>query len=144
MLVNTRDFGEINISEDEILDFPDGIYAFEDDHRFVLISPCGDNKYPMWLQSIDNVNVCFILFNPFEFDKDYSITVEESDAARIDAGEDTPVSYFVIAVVPSQYVDTTVNMKSPILINNDNHKGMQVIAPENYPIKFPAFKKEEE
>ena len=60
MLVKTRDFGEINISEDEILEFPEGVYAFEDDHRFVLISPCGENKYPMWLQSLDNENVCFI------------------------------------------------------------------------------------
>lgn len=143
MQVKTRDFGEINISENEIIEFPEGVVAFEDEHRFVLISPCGENKYPMWLQSVDNENLCFILFNPFEFFENYSITVDNSELEKINIGEDTPVSYFVIAVVPERYVDTTVNMKSPIIINSDNNKGIQVIAAENYPLRFPAFKKEE-
>lgn len=143
MLVKTRDFGEITISENEILEFPEGIITFEDEHRFVLISPCGENKYPMWLQCVDNENLCFILFNPFEFYENYSITVDNSELEKINVGDDTPVSYFVIAVVPEKYVDTTVNMKSPVIINNENNKGIQVIAAENYPLRFPAFQKEE-
>ena len=143
MLVKTRDFGEIDVQEKDILEFPEGVFAFEDDHRFVLISPCGENKYPMWLQSVDNENLCFILFNPFEFCENYSITFNDSELEKINVGDDTPVSYFVIAVVPEKYVETTVNLKSPIIINNENGKGIQVIAAEDYPLKYPAFTKED-
>ncbi len=143
MLINTRDFGELNISENEIISFSEGIYAFEDDHRYVLLSPCGENKYPMWLQSVDSVNVCFIVFNPFEFDEGYTVTVDDESAASLEIKESSVLDYLVIAVVPDEYLNSTVNMKSPIVVNADNNKAAQIIAPENYPIKFPVFKKEE-
>lgn len=143
MLINTRDFGEVNISENEIITFPEGIYAFEDDHRYVLLSPCGENKYPMWLQSVDNSNVCFIVFNPFEFDEGYAVTIDDETVKNIEINGGSVLDYLVIAVIPGEYVDSTVNMKSPIVVNSDNNKAAQIIAPENYPIKFPVFKKEE-
>ncbi len=142
MTINTRDFGEIEISENDILNFPEGIYAFEENRRYVLLSPCGVDKYPMWLQSVDNANVCFIVFNPLEFAPAYSVTPDE-DAARILAcGNPEDIQYFVIAVIPENYINTTLNMKSPIAVNTLTRTAAQVIAQENYPIKFPAFKKE--
>ena len=52
--------------------------------------------------------------------------------------------YLVLAVVPEEYKDTTVNLKSPIMINTEKMLAVQTIAAENYPIKFPIFKKEGE
>lgn len=143
MLINTRDFGELDISPEEVIDFPEGIYAFEDDHRFVLISPRGENLYPMWLQSLDNENLCFIVFDPKEFVADYSVTIDDDAMKTLGAGKDFVPDYLVIAVVPEDYIDATVNMKSPIVINSEKRTAMQVIAQESYPIKYPAFKKEE-
>lgn len=142
MIIKTRDFGEEEISEEVIIDFPNGVYAFEDHHRFVLISPCGENKYPMWLQSVDNQNLCFIVFNPKEFVSDYSVTLDD-DSAKAIGTDGAELDYLCMAVVPDEYINTTVNLKSPIVINSAAKKGIQVIAAENYPIKFPAFKKEE-
>jgi len=141
MIIKTRDFGEEEISENVVIDFPNGVYAFEDDKRFVLLSPCGENKYPMWLQSIDNPNLCFIVFDPSEFVDGYSVELDE-DAKSIVGGDSAPLDYLCMAVVPNDFIDTTVNLKSPIVINSFLKKGVQIIAAENYPIKFPAFKKE--
>lgn len=143
MLIKTRDFGEIDISEKVIIDFPKGVYAFEDDHRFVLLSPCGENKYPMWLQSLDNENLCFIVFDPREFVADYAVTIDEEAKAVLELKEDSVIDYLSMAVVPEDYLNTTVNLKSPVIVNSDNNRAVQVIAQENYPIKFPALKKEE-
>lgn len=143
MLIKTRDFGEIDISENVIINFPNGIYAFEEDHRFVLLSPCGENKYPMWLQSLDNENLCFIVFDPREFVVDYAVTIDEETKAALDIKEDSVIDYLSMAVIPDDYLKTTVNLKSPLVVNSDNNKAAQVIAQENYPIKFPALKKEE-
>lgn len=141
MIIKTRDFGEEEISEEVIIDFPNGVYAFEDDHRFVLLSPCGEDKYPMWLQSVDNPELCFIVFEPREFVPDYSVELDKETKALLET-DSAELDFLCMAVVPDEYINTTINLKSPIVINSAAKKGVQVIAAENYPLKFPAFKKE--
>ena len=141
MIIKTRDFGEEEISEEVIIDFPNGVYAFEENKRFVLLSPCGEDKYPMWLQSVDNPNLCFIVFDPKEFVPDYSVELDRETKELLEAnGEE--LDLLCMAVVPDEYINITLNLKSPIVINSKAKKGVQVIAAENYPLKFPAFKKE--
>ncbi|MGN0599206.1 MAG: flagellar assembly protein FliW [Oscillospiraceae bacterium] len=141
MIIKTRDFGEEEISEEVIIDFPNGVYAFEENKRFVLLSPCGEDKYPMWLQSVDDQNLCFIVFDPREFIPDYSVELDKETKALLEA-DGAELDFLCMAVVPDEYINTTLNLKSPIVINSAAKKGVQVIAAENYPLKFPAFKKE--
>lgn len=141
MIIKTRDFGEEEISEEVIIDFPNGVYAFEENKRFVLLSPCGEDKYPMWLQSVDNPNLCFIVFDPREFVSDYSVELDKETKELLKA-DGAELDLLCMAVVPDEYINTTLNLKSPIVINSEAKKGVQVIAAENYPLKFPAFKKE--
>ena len=142
MTINTRDFGEQEIAEDKIINFPNGIYAFEDQHRFVMLSPLGNDVFPAWLQSLDNENLCFIVFDPEQLVKDYSVTADEENTAAIENDRETSIRYLSLAVVPEEYKNTTVNLKSPIMINVNKMLAAQVIASEDYPIKFPIFKKE--
>lgn len=142
--VKTRDFDEIEISEREILTFVRGIFAFEEYSSYVLLAPMGENKFPMWLQSIEDENVCFIIFDPLESCPDYKVTISDEELKLLEAkGCEDKLEYLVIAMVPEKYEDTTVNLKSPIAVNTANNKALQIIAPEKYPIKFPLFKKEE-
>ena len=140
MIVKTRDFGEQDVSEDKIISFPNGIFAFEDEHRFVMLSPLGDDVYPAWLQSVDNENLCFIVFDPCQIVADYSVTADEDSLKAAQFGKDPQPHYLTLAVVPEEYKDTTVNLKSPILVNTEKMLAAQTIAAENYPIKFPIFK----
>lgn len=142
MIIKTRDFGEQNISEDKIINFPNGIFAFEEEHRFVMLSPLGKDVYPAWLQSVENENLCFIVFDPKQIVSDYSITADEESVSAEEFGGEESLRYLVLAVVPEEYKDTTVNLKSPIMVNTDTMTAVQTIASENYPIKFPIFKKE--
>lgn len=140
MIVKTRDFGEQDVSEDKIISFPNGIFAFEDEHRFIMLSPLGDDVYPAWLQSVDNENLCFIVFDPCKIVSDYSVTADEDSLKAAQFGKDPQPHYLTLAVVPEEYKDTTVNLKSPILVNTEKMLAAQTIAAENYPIKFPIFK----
>ncbi|MBR4097032.1 MAG: flagellar assembly protein FliW [Oscillospiraceae bacterium] len=144
MIIKTRDFGEQIISEDKIINFPHGIFAFEDERRFIMLSPLGEDKFPAWLQSVDNENLCFIVYAPEQIVENYSITADAESLAAAELGENEEPQYLVLAVVPEEYKETTVNLKSPILINPDKMLAVQTIAAENYPIKFPIFKKEGE
>ena len=139
--VKTRDFDEIEVTEKDIITFPQGIFAFEENKDYIIISPLGDGKYPVWLQSVENPNLCFILFNPLEFCSDYRITVADEDTLPLELGENSNTEFFVIAVIPENHMDATVNLKSPIIVNVDNRKAVQVIVEDDYPIKFPVFAK---
>ncbi|MBP1560119.1 MAG: flagellar assembly protein FliW [Oscillospiraceae bacterium] len=141
MTINTRDFGEQVISEDKIITFPHGLFAFEEERRFIMLSPLGEDIYPSWLQSVDNENLCFIVYDPGQLVKGYSVTADPESISAIQA-ENADIRYLVLAVVPEQYKDTTVNLKSPIMINTEKMLAVQTIAAENYPIKFPIFAKE--
>ena len=140
MTVKTRDFGEQNVSEDKILKFPNGLFAFEEQHRFIMLSPLGENVFPAWLQSVDDENLCFIVFDPEQIAKDYSITADPESLAAVGSESYDDLSYLVLAVVPEEYKNTTVNLKSPIIVNSEKMLAAQTIAAESYPIKFPIFK----
>lgn len=139
--VKTRDFDEIEVSKKDIITFPNGIFAFEDYRDYILLTPLGEGKYPVWLQSTENPNLCFILFNPLEFCPEYRVTVADEDARPLEMDNDDNAKFYVISVIPENYMDATVNLKSPIIVNTQNNKAVQVIVADDYPIKFPVFAK---
>jgi len=135
----TRDFGEIEVEEKDVYEFPQGLYAFEDNKRFAVLSPLGEDVYPMWLQSLDDPDLCFIVFNPTLIDSGFTLTLEEGERKTIGLEKNDDVAALVIAKVPADYKHTTVNMKSPIVINKAQRKAMQVILPNDYPFRMPIY-----
>lgn len=141
--VKTRDFDEIEITEKDIITFPNGLFAFEEYTKYILISPLGNGKCPVWLQSTENSGLCFIMFDPHEFCQNYQFTVDDGDISVLGSSDLSKNQFFVIAVIPENaHLDATVNLKSPVIINPENNMAAQVIVAENYPIKFPVFAKE--
>lgn len=140
--INTRDFGEIEINEDKIIHFPNGVFAFEDSKNFALISPLGENVYPMWLQSTENTAPCFIVFDPSLIDAAYRVTLSKCEKTLLRLEENSPARYLSIAKVPADYRDTTVNMKSPIVINTELRIATQVILPADYEFRLPIYQKD--
>ena len=77
--IETRDFGTIEVDEKDVYDFPNGLYAFEDNKKFALLSPLGDDVYPMWLQSMDDPGLCFIVFNPVLIDGGFTVMLADNE-----------------------------------------------------------------
>lgn len=137
--INTRDFGEITVPNDRIVHFPNGIYAFEELHSFVLLSPLGEEEYPMWLQSAEQPELCFIVFDPAKVTGEYAPLAGEEALRALDYSEGDELQYFVIAVIPEEYKKATVNLKSPVVINKARAKGVQIILEGDYMLRHPIF-----
>lgn len=144
MIINTRDFGEIDIREDQRVTFPNGVYAFDDAKHFALIAPLGKDVYPMWLQCTDEIAPCFIVFDPTLIYSGYEISLSTSEKKLLKLEGDGDIKPLCIAKVPEDYKETTVNMKSPIIINKKEGIGMQVILPADYPFRLRIYKPEKE
>lgn len=144
IIIETRDLGTVEIPKENVISFPNGIYAFEDIKSFVALSPLGENTYPMWLQSVERPSLCFIVYNPADIIPDYCPTLSREDVAEISLEDDDEVCMLAIASIPQNDVrKTTINMKSPIVINKTKMLAMQVILEEDYQIRQPLFENKE-
>lgn len=138
--INTRDFGMQEILEEDIIFFPKGLFAFNEYKRFVILNPLGDENSPMWLQNVDDVNPCFIVFKPMELLTNYSPEPLAEDLEVIKLDKDDKIEILSIAVIPENYKNATINVKSPILVNRNKRLAVQAILPQDYDLKFPIYK----
>lgn len=144
MTIETRDFGNVEINENEIINFPKGIFAFDDIRNFVILKPMGDGSAPMWLQNADDKYPCFIVFKIDEIINNYMPMPLKQDLDIINYEENDEIVYYSIAVIPDDCKKTTVNLKSPVVINVTKRLGAQIILPQNYEIKYKLYKQKEE
>ena len=137
--INTRDFGETEINENTIISMPNGIIGFEDTKRYTLLSPLGEDKFPMWFQSVDGTEPCFLVYDPMEIDPDYRFEINDEEQALLKIDEETPYRVLCVAIVPDDYRKTTINLRCPIIINTRDSIAAQVILQENYDFKCPIY-----
>ena len=78
MKLTTRVFGEIDIEDEKIINFEDGIIGFPDLKRFALIVDEGrKGKAINWLQSLDEPAFALPVMDPLLMKEDYNPTVDE-------------------------------------------------------------------
>ena len=138
MKLVTRNFGEIEIFEEDIINFDEGLPGFPDDKRFVLLSE--DDSPISFLQSVDGGDVSFVLVDMLAFMPDYNPRVDESFIEDLGTFEPENFLIYNIATVFENLTDSTVNLKAPLIINAIEKKGKQVVCDnEEYSVKALLF-----
>lgn len=127
MLLNTRHFGQIEIEEKGIIQFPEGIPGFEDAKKFVLLASTEEGSPFQWLQGVDNTELAFLVIDPKVFKPDYSVDVDDDEVEILGIKDVEKVIVLAIIVVPEDITKMTANLKAPVLINTENNRGKQVI-----------------
>ncbi len=142
MLINSVQYGEIEVDEENIILFKEGLPGFETLKKYVLIfSP--EPELPFHhLQCVDDPAVSFVITDPFLFVENYDFELDpeiERDLA-ITSNEDVLV--YSIAVIKENLKSSTINLKGPIIINHVKKLGKQVVIDgDNYELRYQIFKK---
>lgn len=142
MKVNTRIFGEIDIQEDKIINFPGGIIGFPDLTDFALIHDAErDSQTPIkWLQSMQEPAFAMPVMDPLRVVADYNPMVEDELLKPIAITDPESVFVLVTLTVPKTVEDMSINLQAPIVINSDTKKACQVIVDtEKYPVKYKIY-----
>jgi len=127
MLLKTKHFGEIEIDENKIVTFSEGIPGFDDLKRFIVLYD-GDETSPFrWLQCVDDGKLAFAVINPFMILADYDIEISEDIVESLNIGSADNAMVLSIVVVTEDPKKMTMNLKAPIIINTKNNSGMQVV-----------------
>jgi flagellar assembly factor FliW len=125
MTVNTKAFGQIEVDERQKINFPQGLFGFEDFREYILMD--AEHQPFFWLQSLDDKEIAFILINPFLFRPDYEVNINNEDLSEIEVNTPENALIFSIITIPQDGSSMTANLQGPLVINKEKMKGMQAI-----------------
>lgn len=118
MVIKSPFFGEMEVTPDLIYYFEDGLIGFEDLKRYILISE--EKVAPFkWLQSVDEPALSFPILNPRLVDSDYKPGKKYTGTKHL--------SLFAIVTLKNKNNRVTINLRAPVVFDNEKRTGKQVI-----------------
>ena len=126
MKIATRPYGEIEIEDRQRITFPRGLFGFEELREFALLDSTQQPFY--WLQSLERVEVAFVLIDPLFFRPDYTPDVDPAEVEEVAAGDREDLLVFAIVTVPTTAAQMTANLQGPLLLNRRTRTGRQSIS----------------
>jgi len=137
--LQTTRFGEFEVPNDEILEFPEGLIGFEEEKRFVLL-PTQEKSPFFWLQSVDDPDLAFIVSEPWGFVENYEFQLPQESKKKLNVKEEKDIRVLCLVVIPEDPKKATMNLKGPLVLNLPARTGGQVVINENFSAKHPIFK----
>ena len=141
MKLTTRIFGEVEIEDNKIINFPNGIIGFPDLKNFTLMHDEEQGSGTIkWLQSIEEPGFAMPVIDPLVVCPDYNPEVDKNIIQDIGDLKDEDILVLVTVTVPHDLTKMTVNLMGPFIINAEERKGVQAIVENSdYPVKFPIY-----
>ncbi|SDH64243.1 flagellar assembly protein FliW [Alteribacillus bidgolensis] len=139
MKLQTKHLGEVDIQQEEIYQFEQGLPAFEEETAFVLLPFSNDNIFFI-LQSVNNPELAFVVANPFHFFNDYQVKLSDSVLEQLAIEKEEDVAIFSVLTLEEPFNKTTANLQAPIVLNASKNKGKQFVLTESdYQTKHSLF-----
>lgn len=138
MEINTKYFGPMPYTEDEVITFRNGIFGFEENRQFILIRFVDEIGGLLCLQNIEDEQLAFVVMNPFCFMPEYKPVLAAADLKALKAEASEELLFYNICVLDEDMAKSTVNLRCPLVVNGDTQQAMQVILEDSqYGFKQP-------
>lgn len=130
MKVETFLFGGIEVDPDHVINFPDGLLAFESNKRFMLIHE-DEKGVPVsyTLQSLDDPTVAFQIIDPAALGFAYELELGDDEFAKL--GSPSPDDMVVMQVLFKREEGASqnfgANIRAPLIINTKARIGIQKV-----------------
>ena len=125
--VNTVRFGEIDVEEEKIVHFRDGIPAFEDEHEFMIIPYDEESPY-YFMQSLKTPELAFLITTPFIFFPEYVIEIDDETLDELKIKNQEDVMLYSLITIPNGSVRyMTANLLAPVILNTENMQAKQIV-----------------
>jgi flagellar assembly factor FliW len=136
VLVRSERLGDLEVDDDKILTFPDGLLGFPADTRFVMVEIPDGDAY-RWLQSADDPTLSFLAVIPWHFFPDYEPEIDPLTQQELGLKDVTDAIVLCIVTIregtPSP---VTANLLGPLLVNTTSRVGRQIVLAESgYPAR---------
>lgn len=126
MIFNSTRLGTFEVPSDKVITMARPILGFEKLTQFCLIEVDAINPF-LWLHSIEDPAVAFLVVNPLVFIPEYRIEINSQEIAELHVAGAGTVETYVIATVPDDFRKMSINLQGPILINTANQLAKQLV-----------------
>jgi flagellar assembly factor FliW len=138
MKVDSARFGSLEVEDDKVIEFPNGLPGFEHCKRFSLFhEENGHRPIVYTLQSLDDPAVALPITDPANFGFRYELTLEDPDVDLLDLQSTEEATVAVVlhrtdANPRSRSADARVsaNLLAPLVINTRTRRGLQQLIPK--------------
>ena len=130
----TRNFGSITYQTETALELPRGLPAFENCRRFLALT-LPEREPLVFLQSLDDSELCFITVPVQVVDRDYRLRMASEDLELIGlptgAAPRIGDQVLCLTVLSMREEGPTANLLAPVVVNLRNRRAVQSVAPES-------------
>jgi flagellar assembly factor FliW len=147
--IRTAYFGELDYTDGTVFQFPHELPGFEQERCFLFLQQPHTEPL-LFLQSLGNPRLCFILLPILVLDSNYAVNLETEDLAtlRLNPARQPVIGEDILcaAIVRPGGADDgepTANLMAPVVVNLKEQIGMQVIqadSPYSYRHPIPVGK----
>ena len=139
MMIDTPRFGKVEIDEDRVVTFAEGLLGFRDFKRYFFHEPSAGAAV-QWLQSVELPALAFVVVDPRLVKPDYEVKVTAAQLEPLEVTDPSQAEVWVILTVPEDASKMTANLQGPIVVNRARRLGAQiVINEEGVTTKYPVL-----
>jgi len=139
MRIHTVSFGDLDVPDEKVITFKEGLPGFPQIHRFAILE-AEELKPFQSLQALDEPPISLLIINPFLVDPAYEFRLADADMEDLSSTNSTELAVLAVATIPDDPALATLNLMAPIVINDKARLGKQVILHESkYSVKHPLL-----
>jgi len=124
MKIQSARFGELEVAEQSVIHFPDGIIPFGKNLDFALL-PSSERSSAAWLQSLQYPELAFCVGHAAKLfpERDFGVEAHHLQLMQIQHLEQLSV----LLILTVQQGEVTANLLAPVLIDAEQRIGRQII-----------------
>src|SRR4051812_11185267 len=116
--IESKRVGVLEVKEDRVIHFPEGIVGFPDLKHFVMADDPDDGLAPFkWMVPVENADLIFMVTDPGMFFSDYVFDVTEEDQQFLGAQSQDDIAVMTVLTVPDEAMKITTNLRAPLVVN---------------------------
>jgi len=142
MQIESTRFGRVEISDDAVLTFPDGLIGLPGT-RYALIAQTESSVF-LWLHSVEDPAVALPVANPWLFFANYEVEVSDEDAEKLHLEGPANADILCVVRASDRLEEFTVNLRGPLVVNGPERIGRQIINETgDFSVRQPLFSETE-
>lgn len=129
MQLDTYLFGKIDVSEQALISFPDGLPGFEQCKRFALVHESANPEPTSYtLQSVDDPQVAFQIADPTSYGFNYELQLSDEESAKLKvASPNDLVVMLILFRREDKAGPIEAGVRAPLIINTTARVAIQKV-----------------
>ena len=138
MNIETSRFGSLEVNDQRLITFPEGILGFPNNKVYALVQTGEDSGF-YWLQAVDRAELAFVVCDPRLFVADFRVPIRKEEMSSLGLESSEGGQVFVIVNKVDDLL--TGNLQGPLVINVATREGRQlVLSDKRYSTRHPLMR----